>query len=401
MKTVVLAAGQGHRMKPLTSSRPKAMLPVAGEPILAHLLRRMVEAGLSDFIFIVGYQARCVQDYFGNGSKWKASIDYCHQPEPLGTADAVERVRGMVAGPFMVINGDSLFLPEEIRRFALATDCKLGLVDVENAAGLGTVKVKGSRITGIYEKVDPPPSNIASAGVYMLDEAIFPAIESTPRSPRGEYELPFALEHLVANGFDVGFEKLTWWLTFSYPWDLLSGQESILGSLSASNSGSIEPNVTINGAVRIGEGTVVKSGSYLEGPLVIGQNCRIGPNCYIRPFTSIGDGCHIGAGVEVKNSILMSGTSVPHLSYIGDSIIGQGCNFGAGTQIANLRFDGKNIVSGGVDTLRRKMGAVIGDNVSTGINSSINAGTVIGENSKIWPGVVAGGSYEPFSRIRK
>jgi NDP-sugar pyrophosphorylase family protein len=169
--------------------------------------------------------------------------------------------------------------------------------------------------------------------------------------------------------------------------------------LAAENLGEVEPGVTIKGPVSIGRGTVVKTGSYIEGPVIIGENCRIGPNCYIRGCTTIGNECHIGAAVELKNTIVMNRTAVPHLNYIGDSVIGEGCNFGAGTKVANLRLDKKNIFINGIDTRRRKLGAVIGDNVQTGINTSINVGTIIGSNTGIGPGAVVTGAISPDSRI--
>ena len=155
----------------------------------------------------------------------------------------------------------------------------------------------------------------------------------------------------------------------------------------------------LKGAVVIGKNTVVKSGSYIEGPVIIGDDCSIGPNCYIRPSTTIGNDCHIGAAVEVKNSIIMNGTDVPHLSYIGDSVIGEGCNLGAGTKIANLRLDKKDIWVAGINTRRRKLGAIIGDRVETGINASINVGSLIGNDTFIGPGAVASGVIMPNSRL--
>jgi NDP-sugar pyrophosphorylase family protein len=157
--------------------------------------------------------------------------------------------------------------------------------------------------------------------------------------------------------------------------------------------------VVMKGKVSIGQYTVVRSGSYIVGPVIIGQDCAIGPNCYIRPYTSIGDGCHIGSAVEVKNSIIMKDSKIPHHNYVGDSIIGEECNFGAGTKIANLRFDKKNIRIAGIDTKRRKLGAIIGDRVETGINAGINVGSIIGNNTQIGPGAIVSGVISPDSRL--
>jgi len=155
----------------------------------------------------------------------------------------------------------------------------------------------------------------------------------------------------------------------------------------------------MKGPVAIGKNTVVRSGSYIIGPAIIGENCDIGPNCYIRPCTAIGDNCHIGNAVGVKNCIVMKKSNLPHHNYAGDSVIGEGCNFGAGTKIANLRLDKKVVWVEGIDTGRRKLGAIIGDMVETGINASINVGSMIGNHTFIGPGAVASGVISPESRI--
>jgi len=154
----------------------------------------------------------------------------------------------------------------------------------------------------------------------------------------------------------------------------------------------------LKGMVSIGRNTTVRSGSYIIGPVVIGEDCDIGPNCHIRPYTSIGDNCHIGSAVEVKNCIIMKGSKIPHQNYVGDSIIGEECNFGAGTKIANLRLDKKNVTVASIDTKRRKLGAIIGDRVETGINACINAGSMIGNNTHIGPRAIAS---ELFCRIQR
>ncbi len=172
-----------------------------------------------------------------------------------------------------------------------------------------------------------------------------------------------------------------------------------MSNVKPQNEGETEENVVIKGAVGIGKNTVVRSGSYIVGPVIIGQDCAIGPNCYIRASTAIGSGCHIGAAVEVKNSIIMRGSKIPHLNYVGDSVIGEDCNFGAGTKVANLRLDEKDIQVGGINTGRRKLGAIVGDKVETGINVSINVGTMIGNNTFIGPGALVGGIISPGSEI--
>jgi bifunctional UDP-N-acetylglucosamine pyrophosphorylase/glucosamine-1-phosphate N-acetyltransferase len=170
-----------------------------------------------------------------------------------------------------------------------------------------------------------------------------------------------------------------------YPWDLLRANEAWVGSLQENAiHGEVHPMAVIEGLIHVGEGTRILPGVFIEGNVVIGRNCKIGPNCYIRGNTSIGDSCHIGQSVEVKNSIVLDRSNIGHLSYVGDSVLGQGVNLGAGTSTSNLRHDGSNhrsMVDGKlIDTGRRKFGAIIGDGVHTGINTSIYPGR------KMWPG---------------
>ncbi len=177
------------------------------------------------------------------------------------------------------------------------------------------------------------------------------------------------------------------------PWHLLAINEDIIGSLEKSVvHGEVRDGVTVDGEIIVGKGTVILPGVYIEGNVVFGEDCKIGPNCYFRGNTLVGNKCHVGQAVEVKNSILMDKVSAGHLSYIGDSIIGSGTNLGAGTITANFRHDGKNhrsILDGKlVDTGRRKLGVIMGDNVHTGIHTSIYPGRKIWPNMSTKPGEI-------------
>ncbi len=386
-------------MRPLTYTRPKVMLPMANKPILEHLLIEASKAGIGEFIFVVGYHDEQVRDYFGNGDEWGVSIDYCTQRKQLGTADALKMVEGLVDGSFLVINGDIIVGQGDIRRLADRGDNTLGVIEVEDTRDLGVVELGKDRVVRIYEKTGNPGSRMANAGLYLFTPDIFDAISKTSKSPRGEYEVTDSLQLMIDKERQVSYQEIGYWLNLSYPWDLLSANESLMNTLESSNQGEVEDNVVMKGAVSIGKGTVVRSGSYIVGPVIIGQDCSIGPSCYIRPSTAIGDGCHIGSAVEVKNSIIMRGTKIPHQNYVGDSVIGEDCNFGAGTKIANLRLDKQEIQVAGVDTGRRKLGAIIGDRVDTGINTCINVGSVIGNDTHIGPGAVASGVIAPNSMM--
>lgn len=386
-------------MRPLTANRPKVMLPVAGKPILEHLLIEVKASGIKDFVFIVGYCGEQVRRYFGAGEKWGVNIEYAEQRKQLGTADAIRMVADVVEGDFLAMNGDHLVSRTDIKKLIKSKTCTMGVIEVENAEGLGILELKGGKVVGVYEKVKNPPTMMANPGLYFFTPVVFDAIADTEKSPRGEYEITDSLKILMKSKTGLRYLEIKSWVDLSYPWDLLEANEKLLPGLDAENLGEVEPNVTLKGAVSIGKGTVVRSGSYIEGPVIIGENCVIGPNCFIRACTTIGHKCHIGAAVEVKNSIIMDRTAVPHLNYVGDSVIGEGCNLGAGTKIANLRLDKTNIRVNGIDTGRRKLGAIIGDDVQTGINSSINTGSVIGSNTFIGPGAVVKGNVLPDSKI--
>jgi len=399
LKAIILAAGEGSRMRPLTYTRPKVMLPVANKPILEHLLVEANQAGIREFIFIVGYCDEQVRGYFGKGEKWGVNIAYCDQRKQLGTADALKMAEGLIDGNFLVMNGDIIANQKDIKTLAGKSDNTLSVIEVGDTTDLGMVELSKDKVVRIYEKVKKPPSRTANAGVYLFTPEIFSAISMTSKSPRGEYEITDSLQLMMDKGHHVSYQKIDYWLDLSYPWHLLTANESLLAGIESQNLGELEENVVIKEVVSIGKNTVVKSGSYIVGPVIIGQDCEIGPNCYIRPYTAIGDSCHIGSAVEVKSSIIMRGSKIPHHNYVGDSVIGEECNFGAGTKVANLRLDEKEVWAAGINTGRRKLGAIIGDRVETGINASINVGSIIGNNTLIGPGAIVSGVILPDSRV--
>jgi UDP-N-acetylglucosamine diphosphorylase/glucosamine-1-phosphate N-acetyltransferase len=399
LKAVILAAGEGMRMRPLTYTRPKVMLTIANKPILEHLLTEVKAADIEEFIFIVGYHDEQIRQYFGSGSKWGINIEYNTQRRQTGTADAIRTIESMVDGNFLMMNGDIIVNQGDIKNLANKKANTMSLFEVEDTEDLGTVEVNKGKVVRIHEKVARSPSNLANTGLYLFTPDIFTAISQTPTSPRGEYEITDSLQLLVDQGYVVSYQQIKYWLDVSYPWDLLSANELLMAKLEPQNLGTIEENAVIKNAVSLGKGSVIHSSSYIIGPVIIGENCDIGPNCYIRPSTAIGDGCHVGAASEVKNSIIMNNTAIPHHNYVGDSVIGAGCNLGAGTKIANLRLDEQNITVAGRNTKRRKLGAIMGDGVKTGINSCINIGTVIGNNTMIGPGAVVSGIIQPNSQL--
>ncbi len=394
MKAVVLVAGKGTRMEPLTSGCPKVMLQVANKPILEHILNSAIQAGIEGFVFITGYLEEKIREYFGDGSRWGVSIEYVQQKDQLGTANAIEYARGHVEGAFLVLNGDMLIGQEDLKALLSRTEeVVICVKEVENPSDFGVIETENNKVIRIIEKPKNPPTNLANAGIYLFRQSIFDFIDRTQKSVRKELEITDSIQMLIDSGAAVGYSPLEGrWIDIGYPWDLLKANESLLKDLKGRCEGTVEPNATIKGEVVIGKGTLIRNGSYIEGPVVIGENCDIGPNCFIRPYTAIGNHARVGNAVEIKNSIIMQDTHVGHLSYVGDSIIGSRCNFGAGTKVANLRHDGKNIkvmMKGRIlDSGRRKLGVIMGDDVHTGINTSINIGVIMEKGRSTHPGEV-------------
>ena len=398
MECVVLAAGEGKRMRPLTTSRPKVMLPVANRPMLEHLVESVKEAGIKDFIFVVGYREQEIRGYFGDGEDMGVRIRYAVQRRQTGTADALDAARDYIKGDFLMLNGDMIVQPGDISAICgMSTPC-IGVFESDRPEEFGVVTVEGDKVIGLVEKSPNPPGNLINAGAYLFGVDIFEKTDSLELSERGELELTDALQPYINNGL-LSACRLQSWCDIGEPWNLLDANEQFLSGTEPENHGVVEDYVVLKGPVVIGEGSVIKSGTYIEGPCIIGKNCIVGPHAYIRPSTSIGDNCHIGHSSEIKNSLIMQGTKIPHFNYVGDSVVGPGCNFGAGSKIANLRHDRQNVKSGGRDTHRKKFGAVVGDNVQLGINCSVNVGTIIGSGVMAAPGSFLEGKIADKTKI--
>jgi bifunctional UDP-N-acetylglucosamine pyrophosphorylase/glucosamine-1-phosphate N-acetyltransferase len=407
LKALILAAGESTRMRPLTANKPKPLLPVAGKPFLEHTINSLKNSGIKEIVLLIGWRSEKLQEYFGTGKRLGVKIDYAHQTARYGTAHAIGTARKHFTKPFLCLNGDILTTNELVKGLLGFYDknksTTMALAEVPNPSGFGVVEIEKNKIKRIVEKPKEHIGNLVNAGVYIFSPKIFDAVDKTELSPRGEYEITDAMEILMDKMAHTiyGYKLTVPWLDICMPWHLLNANELLLEGITGQNLGTMEKYVTLTGPVQIGKNSMIRNGSYIIGPVVIGENCDIGPNCYIRPNTSIGNNCRIGNAVEVKNTIVMDHSNIPHHNYVGDSIIGENCNLGSGTKVANLRLDNKNvytIVRGErIETDRMKLGVIMGDNVKTGVNSVINIGTVIGENSLIGPGAIVSGAIAPNS----
>jgi bifunctional UDP-N-acetylglucosamine pyrophosphorylase/glucosamine-1-phosphate N-acetyltransferase len=394
MKAVIITAGKGTRMGPLTENRPKVMLPIINKPLLEHIILELKIAGIKDLCMVVGYHKEKIIEYFGNGSNFGVNIEYIEQKVQNGTAGAIVTARNSIDARFLVINGDTLIDGKDIERLCNTKgDAVLAAKKVGSPEQYGILYVKGEKIDRIVEKPKEFTSDLANVGVYIFDRSIFDIIDNTGLSKRGEYEITDSIQSMIDSGNELRYITIGRWQDIGFPWHMLEANEIMLRDKKKWEIlGNVEPYATLQGDIAIGKGTIIRNGVYITGPVVIGDNCDIGPNCYIRSATSIGNNVRIGNAVEIKNSIVMNGTHIGHLSYVGDSIIGENCNFGAGTKVANLRHDDRTIIvdiaGRKFDSGRRKLGVIMGDNVHTGINSGINVGTIVASGTCTNPGEI-------------
>jgi len=350
LKAAILAAGRGERLWPLAEKNPKHLLPIGGEPLLQRTVRGLVQAGVGEMVIVIQFEAEKIKNFFGDGQRLGCKIRYVKQKRLGGTADAVRTCENELRGEdhFLIVYGDNYYDQKALDKFVKFSDSKdllMGAAEVKEPSRFGTLEVKRGNIVSIREKVASSNVGVVNAGIYVLDSSIFSAIKKTRKSKRGEFELTDSLSLLMAEGRrirTIPFGKGEW-VGISYPWDLLEANRSALDSNEEVRDGETEPGVHLKGTVSLGRGSHVKSGSYIEGPVFIGEGAVVGPNAYLRPGTSLGKGVKVGAGCEVKNSIVMDETKIPHLSYVGDSVLGRGASLGAGTITANLKFNDSNV----------------------------------------------------------
>ncbi|MDZ5810222.1 sugar phosphate nucleotidyltransferase [Halorubrum sp. AD140] len=420
MQVVILAAGRGTRMGPLTESMPKPMLPVADRPLVAHVADAAVAAGASELVFTVGYGGDRIREHFGDRHAG-VPVRYAAQPEQRGTADAVRVAADHVEGAFAVLNGDSLYRPADLARLFEAVPA-VGAARVNDPSSYGVLASEDGVVTEVVEKPSDPPSDTINAGAYAFPEAVVDFLD-VPESDRGELELTDALDRVIS-GYDVTLVPFDDWMDVGRPWELLEANERRLpggdperpagvdpvdvpdraaGTPPSADGplvvepgeephGTIHPDATVSGSVTCEPGVEIRSGVVVDGPVRLRSGATVGPNAYVRGPTLVGPGARIGHAVEVKSSVVMADARIGHLSYVGDSVVGPNANLGAGTNVANLRHDGEpvalTVCGERVSTDRRKFGTVIGPDVKTGIQTGINPGVTLSAGSTTEPGEI-------------
>jgi len=399
MDAIILCAGKGTRLMPLTENKPKPMIPIGGKPILEHIINK-IEQFVDNIYLIVKYKKEVIIDYF----KYHPKIKFIEQGRMDGTGYALLAGKDYIDNDFLAINGDIIF--EDNLKSILPYKNALALVEVKNPENFGVVVLdRENNIMELQEKPKNPKSNLINGGIYKFDREIFNILENLKPSERGEIELTDAIVELIKKKREIkGIKLKGYWSDIGRPWDILEGNKHILKGIKSKILGDVGKNVVISGNVIIEEGAVVKDNTVIEGPAIIKSGSIIGPLAYIRPNTVLMENTLVGNSSEIKGSIIMKNTKIPHLSYVGDSIIGENCNIACNTITANLRFDDKPVkvnIKGKVVESVRKLGVIMGDNVKTGVQVSFMPGVKIGSNCWIGANLLIDRDVESNSFIYK
>jgi len=372
-QAVVLAAGEGERLRPFTASRPKPMLSIAGKPILQYVIESLAQNGIRSLVLVVGYKKEQVLDWLGSGEQFGVDITYITQKKQLGTAHALAQAKAATEPEFLLLPGDNLIEAKTIAQFANVKPEAVLVKRVDDPAKYGVVSVEAGEVREIIEKPKQPKTNMINTGIYALNADFFSFIEA-------RLDIPDVINYMIAQGYAVNaVETGGIWLDAIYPWDILSLNEAGLHQIPAGMGGTIEPGVSLKGQVSVGKNTVIRSNSYITGPVVIGEGCDIGPNVCLLPATSIGDNVVISPFTEIENSVICSDVSIGPGCIMQNSIIGRGCiikgHFTACSGQTEVKIDGEHRM---VD-----IGAMLGDGCNLGNSVVAQPGVIAGNYSQI------------------
>ena len=360
-QAVILAAGEGQRLRPFTVNKPKAMLSIADKPILSYVIEALAENGVRNIILVVGYRKEQVLDWLNLEEPSGVEITYATQDNQLGSAHALAQARTFVDNDFLVLAGDKLIEAATIAKFVTMTPPAIMAKRGNTPNRYNTLSIERGGLRFINKTPKEPSSNLINTSVYAFNKDIFEFIEP-------ELDIPDVLNKMIGQGIPINVcETEGAWLDVIYPWDILNLNGVVLSRMQPSLGGQVEAFVNIKGRVAIGNGTVIHSNSYLNGPIKIGRNCEIGPNVCLLPATSIGDNVVISSFTEIRNSVIGNDVTIGPGCIIQDSVIDQACD------------------------IKGHMTACSGD-ATVGINNehhNVNIGAMMGENCTLDYGVVA------------
>lgn len=328
MKALILAGGTGSRLRPITYSMAKQLVPVANKPVIEYGIEAIANAGVTDFGIIVGDTGPAVEKAVGDGSRWGIKITYIPQSAPLGLAHAVATAKPFLGDDdFVMYLGDNLIkssVATLVREFeAHRPAATILLTPVPNPSDFGVAELENDRVVRLQEKPKEPKSNLALVGVYLFDKQIHDVIAVLKPSPRGEYEITDAIQALVDKHLNVRSHIVEgWWKDTGTVDAMLEANRLILEDLEPSNEGTNDEHSRIEGRVRVGKGSIIEN-SVIRGPAVIGENCVI-KDSYVGPFTAIADNSRL-VSTEIENSIVMNDCVILDApSRLASCLIGRG-----------------------------------------------------------------------------
>jgi UDP-N-acetylglucosamine diphosphorylase/glucosamine-1-phosphate N-acetyltransferase len=372
-QAVILAAGEGQRLRPFTVNRPKVMLFIAGKPILQYVIEALAQNGIRDIALVVGYRKEQVLDYFGSGEAFGVDLTYVTQQRQLGTAHALVQAKEKIRDDFLVLPGDNLIAADTIDRFAAVAPEAVLVKKVDNPLRYGVVAVQRGVVKEIMEKPAEAASNLVSTGIYSFSRAIFDFVEP-------ELDLPDVVNRMLGQGHKIrAMETGGTWLDAIYPWDILNLNAAILQQTQARSSGTVEAGVILKGQVSIGKGTVIRANSYIAGPVVIGDGCEIGPSVCIFPATSIGNNVVMAPFTELKNSVIGNDVNIGSGSLIHDSVIDNGCDIKG--QFAACSGQEEIVINQEHHSV--SFGAMLGEGCTLGNSVAAQPGVIVGNHSQI------------------
>jgi len=326
MKALITAGGHGTRLRPITHTQNKHLIPIANKKMLAYALEYAKDAGINEAGIIINAGDTSISDAFGDGKTFGLKITYIEQSAPLGLGHVVKIAEPFIGKePFIFYLGDNI-LVGGVNKFiedfqSKGSNCHLVLSKVLDPNRFGVADVKDGRIIGIEEKPDNPKSDLAVTGIYLYDSHIFEAVNNIKPSARGELEISDAHQYLLDKEYKVSFSEITgWWKDTGKPSDLLEANRLVLDNIKDSRKGTIDKSSNVSGRVVIGKNSTIIN-SNVRGPAIIGDNVVI-DNAYIGPYSAIGDDCSI-VNSEIEYSILMNNCSISNISRrIESSLLG-------------------------------------------------------------------------------
>jgi len=388
-QAVILAAGEGQRLRPFTVNKPKGMLFIAGKPILQYVIEALAQNGVRDIVMVVGYKREQIFDCLGSGEQFGVDIVYINQEKQLGTAHALTQVQSVVGDEFLVLPGDNLIEAGTIADFVNVGPSAMLLKEVDNPLRYGVITIEDGLVKQIEEKPEEITVNTINTGIYAFSRDIFQFIGT-------ELNLPDVIQKMLAQGCAVGaFETEDTWLDIVYPWDILSLNNAVLRHIQPTLEGTIEAGGFVRGLVVVGKDSVIRSGSYIVGPVIIGSNCDIGPGVSIMPSTSIGDNVLISPFTEVRNSAIGADVTIGPGSIVQDSVIDEGCTLGGHFTACSGEVEVRvNDAYHGVN-----VGAMIGAGCSLGYNVVAQPGVIVGCYSQVQASKVIHGKLPDRSTV--